>query len=84
MEKLKTKSSTLSQGNNGVALLLLTNLENTMYKPKTIHYLFSYEYLADKYDRERPTGMCPDEWDMKILDCTPAQYFKWVSVEVVL
>jgi len=46
-----------------------------MYKPKTIHYLFTYEYLADKYDRERPTGMCPDEWDMKILNCTPAQYF---------
>ena len=47
-----------------------------MYKPKTIHYLFSYEYLADRYIGERPYGMCPDEWDIKILECSPAKYFE--------
>ncbi len=45
-----------------------------MYKPKTTHYLFSYEYLADRYGCERPFGMCPDEWDMKILNCPPDKY----------
>ena len=47
-----------------------------MYKPKTIHYIFSYEYLADMYGGERPYGMCPDEWDIKILECSPAKYFE--------
>tara|TARA_R100000935_G_scaffold32302_1_gene52838 strand:+ start:958 stop:1203 length:246 start_codon:yes stop_codon:yes gene_type:complete len=52
-----------------------------MYKPKTIHYLFSYEYLADRYIGERPYGMCPDEWDIKILECSPAKYFEVVDTQ---
>tara|TARA_R100001509_G_C4683047_1_gene154172 strand:+ start:124 stop:408 length:285 start_codon:yes stop_codon:yes gene_type:complete len=52
-----------------------------MYKPKTTHYLYDLEYLLEKYKNERPTGMCPDEWDMKIIGCTPTQYFysEWLS-----
>tara|TARA_E500000081_G_C6032710_1_gene305494 strand:+ start:668 stop:865 length:198 start_codon:yes stop_codon:yes gene_type:complete len=51
-----------------------------MYKPKTTHYLYDLEYLLEKYKNEKPTDMCPDEWDIKIIGCTPEGYFNPITL----